>query len=72
MNFIRKHKTISIIVMVFLSIFVVLSFTAGRYIKNIINSYILETKAFYFNSTVLGVMAKTMLLEIGMELILIT
>ena len=58
MNFIRKHKTISIIVMVFLSIFVVLSFTAGRYIKNIINSYILETKAFYFNSTVLGVNGK--------------
>lgn len=58
MKFFRKHKAISItiICIIFLLLF---SFTTyGRYIRNILNNYILETKAFYFNSSVLAVNGK--------------
>ena len=58
MRFIREHKTASKIVVVSLFIFLFVSFTFGRYIKNILNSYILETKGFYFNSTILAVNGK--------------
>ena len=58
MNFVRRHKTVSIIVLVVSSIFLIVSLAYGRYIKNIINNYLLETKSFYFNSSVLGVNGK--------------
>ncbi len=58
MQKIREHKKVSIIVLVALIIFVILSITFGRYIYNVINNYILETKGFYFNSSVLSVNTK--------------
>ena len=55
MEFVRKHKKISITVLIVLFIILILGFAYGRYLYNIINNYILETKAFYFNSSVLGI-----------------
>ena len=58
MKYIRKHKKISIIVFSCLVVFVLFTATFGRYIYNAIDNYILETKGFYFNSSVLGVNTK--------------
>ena len=58
MQFIRKHKKLSIVVMISLVAFVLFSVTFGRYIYNVIDNYILETKGFYFNSSVLSVNTK--------------
>ena len=58
MKFIRKHKKISIIVLCILTVLLSLSVAFGRYFYNIINNYILESKRFYFNSTVLGINEK--------------
>ncbi len=58
MNFVRKHKTLSVIVLIASSVFLMVSLAYGRYIKNIINNYLLETKSFYFNSSVLGINGK--------------
>ena len=58
MKFIRKHKKISIVVLCCLSLILIISVAYGRYFYNIINIYILESKRFYFNSTVLGVNEK--------------
>lgn len=59
MKFIREHKKVSILLASFLALFVVLSVTYARYIYNIIDEYILETKAFYFNSSVMTVNNKS-------------
>ena len=58
MEFIREHRTISTIVLLVLVVFLTITVVFGRYIKNILNNFILETKAFYFNSTVLGINGK--------------
>lgn len=58
MRFIREHKKLSIIVLCSLIGFVLFSATLGRYIYNIIDNYILETKGFYFNSSVLSINTK--------------
>lgn len=58
MKFIRKHKKISITILISLSVVLILSVAYGRYFFNIINNYILESKKFYFNSTVLGINEK--------------
>lgn len=58
MQFIRNHKKASIFVVIFLSLFLLFEFTYAGYIKNILDNYILETKEFYFNSSVLGVNGK--------------
>lgn len=58
MRFFRKHKIISIVSIIFLSIFTVIITAFGRYIRNIINDFILETKEFYFNSSILKVNGK--------------
>ncbi len=55
MNFVRKHKKISIIVLLVLVVLLSISLVFSRYILNLVNNYILETKGFYFNSTVLNV-----------------
>lgn len=55
MHFIKAHKKISIIVLSCLIVFVFFSATFGRYIYNFVGSYILETKGFYFNSSILNV-----------------
>ncbi len=58
MEFVRQHKKISIIVLVCLTLLLIISVTFGKYIYNVIDSYILETKGMYFNSTVLNVNTK--------------
>ena len=58
MEFIRKHRKFSTFVMSILIIFLVLSVVFARYIYNIINNYILETKHMYFYSSVLDVNGK--------------
>ena len=58
MNFIRKHKKVSIAVLCVLVITVLIFSIYGRYIRNILHNYILETKAFYFNSSILQVNGK--------------
>lgn len=58
MKYIRKHKNASIVIMISLIFFLIISFSFGRYIKNILHNYILETKAFYFNSTILSMNGK--------------
>ena len=58
MKFIRKHKVVSSVLLVFLLLFSVVTIVFGRYIKNILNNFILETKRFYFNSSVLSVNGK--------------
>ena len=58
MNFIRRHKKTSIAIIIFLSFFIVISVAFGRYIRNIIQNYILETQNFYFNSSILNINGK--------------
>ena len=53
MEFIRKHRKLSVIVLICLIIFLIISVAFGKYILNVINNFILETKSFYFNSSVL-------------------
>lgn len=58
MQFIRKNKKVSIVILLFLLIFLGIGTAFGRYIYNIIDNYILETKGFYFNSSILAVNTK--------------
>ncbi|MBP5678877.1 MAG: hypothetical protein J6X28_03520 [Bacilli bacterium] len=58
MKFIRKHKTLSIVLLSVLIVFVIIATVFGRYIRNIIHNYILETKNFYFNSSILHINGK--------------
>ena len=55
MNFIRKHRTISIIVLIVLIIFLFVVIAFGKFIKNILSNYFLETQGFYFYSSVLDI-----------------
>lgn len=63
MKFIRKHKKISIITLSILVIFLTIGLVYGRYIHNILNQYLLETKGFYFNSSILKVNGKNFLIN---------
>lgn len=63
MKFIRNHKVSSKIILFSLILFLIIGVTFGRYIKNILNHYILETKGFYFNSSILGVNGKNYLIN---------
>ena len=58
MKFIREHRIASMIILVLLLVFFLATVVFGRYIKNIVNEFILETKAFYFNSSILAVNGK--------------
>ena len=58
MNFVREHKTGSLIVLILCVIFLTTTVVFGRYIRNVINNFILETKAFYFNSSILSINGK--------------
>ena len=58
MKYIRKYKRRSIIILCLLVFFLFISFAFGRYIHNIISQYLLETKGFYFNSSILNVNGK--------------
>ena len=63
MEFIRKHRKLSLIVLFSLIIFLIIGLTLGRYIRNILYSYILETKDFYFTSNTLNVNGKNYLIN---------
>lgn len=58
MQFIRQNKKVSIIVLVCLSLLLLFGFTYAKYIYNMIDNYILETKGFYFNSSVMNINGK--------------
>ena len=58
MKYIRNHKRTSVGILVFLLLFLLIGVVFGRYIHNILNQYILETKGFYFNSSILNVNGK--------------
>ena len=58
MDFIRKHKKLSILVLVIAVIVLLFGTTFARYIYNIIHNHILESNEFYFNSTVLAMNGK--------------
>ena len=55
MKYIREHKKVSIITLVALVGLLILGLAYAKYFLNIINNYILETKKFYFNSSVLTI-----------------
>ena len=69
MNLIRKHKKISITIMIILVLFLSIWVVFGRYIHNIVNQYILETKGFYFNSSILNVNGKSNSLQAFINLL---
>lgn len=58
MKYVRKHKATSIAVLITLSVFLIVAVAFGRYIRNIIQNYILETQNFYFNSSILNINGK--------------
>ena len=58
MKYIRKHKKSSLFLVIVLVFFLLISAAFGRYIHNIISQYLLETKGFYFNSSILNVNGK--------------
>lgn len=58
MQFVKGHKKLSIIILGCLAFFVFFTATFGRYIYNFFGNYILETKGFYFNSSVLNMNTK--------------
>ena len=55
MKYIREHRKLSIITLIVLVGVLMLGLAYAKYFLNIINNYILETKRFYFNSSVLTV-----------------
>ena len=58
MKYFRNHKGISVGIICTIILLLFVSTVFGKYIKNLINNVILETKAFYFNSSVLSVNGK--------------
>ena len=56
---IQENRKLSIIILVCLVIFLIISITFGRYVLNVIHNYIIESKGFYFNSTVLKLNGKS-------------
>ena len=50
-----KKKIILLTLLILIFLYFTSYLTIGRYIYNAINNYILESKGFYFNSTVLNV-----------------
>ena len=56
---IQENRKLSFIVLVCLVIFLIISITFGRYVLNVVHNYIIESKGFYFNSTVLKLNGKS-------------
>lgn len=56
---IQENRKLSIIVLVILLIFLIFSITFGRYVYNVVHNYIIESKGFYFNSSVLKLNGKS-------------
>ena len=58
MVFIRKHKKASTVLLIFLVLLLLFGLSYAKYVYNIVDSYILETKGFYFNSSVMSINGK--------------
>jgi len=58
MKWVRKHRKFSIALLVILSFLLIFSITFGRYILNLVHDFLLETKAFYFESSTLNINGK--------------
>lgn len=58
MKFFREHKKISMVIILVSILTICFGTTFARYIYNTINNYILESKGFYFNSSVLSITNK--------------
>ena len=58
MKLLRENRLFSGIMLALLILFLSVTLVYGRYIKNILNEFILETQAFYFNSSILGINGK--------------
>ncbi len=58
MEFFRKHKKISTVLLILLVFLLFFGFSYAKYVYDIVDSYILETKGFYFNSSVMSVTGK--------------
>lgn len=58
MKLVREHKKISIIILFFLVFLLLFGLSYAKYVYNIVDSYILETKGFYFNSSVMSINGK--------------
>ena len=56
---IQENKKLSIIILVVLVILLFVSITFGRYVYNVVHNYIIESKGFYFNSSVLKLNGKS-------------
>jgi hypothetical protein len=50
---IQENRKLSIIILIELLLFLIISVTFGRYVYNVVHNYIIESKGFYFNSSVL-------------------
>ncbi len=58
MKFIRTHKKLSICLLIIAIFILLFGSTFARYIYNVINNYILESREFYFNSSILDINGK--------------
>ena len=58
MKFIRKHKKASTVLLILLVLLLLFGLSYAKYVYDIVDSYILETKGFYFNSSVMSITGK--------------
>lgn len=58
MNYIRKNRKKSIVVLIFLIVIFLVGVTFGKYVLGITREFLLETKAFYFRSSILNINGK--------------
>ena len=58
MEFIRKHKKASTVLLILLVLLLLFGLSYAKYVYDIVDSYILETKGFYFNSSVMSITGK--------------
>lgn len=59
MNYIRKNRKKSIFLLVFLIVSLLVGITFGKYVLSSLREFLLETKAFYFRSSILNVNGKS-------------
>ena len=55
MQYVRNHKKLSIVILISLTLLLLFGLTYAKYVYKIFDNYILETKGFYFNSSVMTI-----------------
>lgn len=55
MQYVREHRKLSIVILISLSLLLLFGLTYAKYVYRIVDNYILETKGFYFNSSVMSI-----------------